>query len=171
MLSKKAVALTCITEEERSRFWSYVERLDGDKCRSWLRAINDRGYGIFGLGAGHYKTIVRAHRIAFYCHNGGMDHDLEVMHSCNNPKCCNPAHLSQGTHLCNMRYMKACGRSHGRGPSGTGHPLAKLSDGDVVQIRARVSNGETGVSLAKEFGVSDALISKVKLGKAWKHVS
>ena len=45
----------------------------------------------------------RAHRLMYFLRNGSIDPKLDVMHSCDNPPCCNPAHLSQGTRKQNIR--------------------------------------------------------------------
>lgn len=57
------------------------------------------GYGAFGIGSKQYG----AHRVAYALANG-FDPEAPappgeiVMHSCDVPRCCNPAHLSAGTH-------------------------------------------------------------------------
>jgi hypothetical protein len=52
-------------------------------------------------------------------------------------------------------------------------PSKPLSTGDVVEIglilRDRTDT-RSQRQLAKEFGVSESMISKIKLGKAWQHV-
>jgi len=55
-------------------------------------------------------------------------------------------------------------------PHGSKHHGAKLDEQKVVEIRARLRDGERGVELAIEYGVSKATISEVKHGKMWKHV-
>jgi len=50
-----------------------------------------------------------AHRVAFTFHHG-REPQKYVLHSCDNPGCCNPAHLREGTQLENMRDMNERGR-------------------------------------------------------------
>lgn len=63
---------------------------------------------------------------------------------------------------------RAKGRADGRGER---HPLAKLTDDDVREIRKRLRGirGLGGV-VAKEYGVSQATISYILQGKTWKHI-
>lgn len=53
---------------------------------------------------------------------------------------------------------------------GEAHPSSKLTADQVSDIRRRLSSGQWGIgrALAKEYGVSSAIISKIKLGQAWK---
>ena len=50
---------------------------------------------------------------------------------------------------------------------GVRHPLAKLTEVDVIAIR---NSQETGRALAKHYGVAPTTISKIRLGKRWKHI-
>jgi len=77
-------------------FWTKVKKTE--YCWEWIGAKDSCGYGSF-----HGKE--RAHRISFKMFFGDIPNGVEVMHSCNNPSCVNPAHLSLGTHTDNMRTM------------------------------------------------------------------
>lgn len=92
---------------------------------------------------------------------------LEVCHKCDNRRCINPEHLELGTHDDNMRQMVERGRSL----KGSKHGQAKLTEDDVREIRKRLDAGESTYSLAKVYGVSQSLISGIKQGKRWTHVS
>jgi Mor family transcriptional regulator len=46
----------------------------------------------------------------------------------------------------------------------------KLTEEDVRNIRRRYSEGEKVIDLAKEFDVESTMISRIKNGKAWKHI-
>ena len=48
-----------------------------------------------------------------------------------------------------------------------GGAIHKLTAADVMSIRTRLVNGETGAALAREYGVSEAAISRVKLRKSF----
>jgi hypothetical protein len=54
-----------------------------------------------------------AHRYAWILTHGEPDADLEIMHICDVPACCNPEHLKLGTHAENMADCVAKGRSNG----------------------------------------------------------
>ena len=49
------------------------------------------------------------------------------------------------------------------------HPV-KLSEKDVREIRSRNAKGERVSDLAKEYDVQTTMISRIKNGRAWKHV-
>jgi hypothetical protein len=47
---------------------------------------------------------------------------------------------------------------------------AKLADGDVIEIRERISNGESRRSIAKRYGVKKSCIDKIATRRTWKHL-
>jgi hypothetical protein len=47
---------------------------------------------------------------------------------------------------------------------------AKLSPNQVLEIRARRSNGERECDLAREFGVKPCAISHIMARRSWKHI-
>lgn len=74
-------------------------------CHEWFGAKTKGGYGIVTVGLSN----VLAHR-AIFAFNGGDASVEVVMHECDNPSCCNPAHLRAGTYEDNMRDMERKGR-------------------------------------------------------------
>lgn len=99
-------------------FWSKVEVRPNTPiwrgaCWPWRASIDKWGYGQFKPVARH--NPLRAHRVAWEIWNGrDVPDGLDILHECDNPKCCNPAHLRPGTHADNMADKVARGRS-GRG--------------------------------------------------------
>lgn len=54
---------------------------------------------------------------------------------------------------------------------GETHPLSKISEDDVREIRRLKSSGVTGSELAGLFGINKHHANKIAAGKAWAHVS
>ncbi len=149
------------------RFWSKVKKTDG--CWLWTGGTDSAGYGMMVLtnkSIGLRKAI-KATRVSWQLHVGGIPEGICVCHSCDVPACVNPAHLWLGTHTENMRDMMAKGRRKGVSLPGEKNPMSKLTWESVGVIRQRHSAGASGVSLAKDFGVTPQLICLVVNGKAW----
>src|SRR4051794_30461905 len=118
---------------------------DADECWPWT------GYCDPGRGYGRVKRngeTLWAHRYAFKLAHG-RDPVGVVRHSCDNPPCCNPAHLLEGTYLDNMQDAKSRGRL-ARGERIAG---AFLTQQIADEIRRLYSVGDVSqVELAKRFG-------------------
>jgi len=147
----------------RQRFWEKVKIVDDDtSCWEWQGGIVD-GYGKFNDGT---KNGDRSHRVAYKLENGPIPDGMEVMHSCDNRKCCRPDHLSVGTKQQNMADMI----SKGRQARGEKKWTAKMTAEKVLKLRERHDAGETLASLAPEFGISEKTASMIACGDIWKHV-
>ncbi len=95
-----------LTMEER--FWAKVLRSADSECWGWT-AATVQGYGVIGLS--HRGTgNMLAHRYSYLIHKGPIPDGMEVCHTCDNPPCCNPAHLFLGSHTDNMDDAYAKGR-------------------------------------------------------------
>lgn len=75
-------------------------------CLEWTGATL-KGYGQIGDG----DKVLYAHRVAYVLANGSIPDDVDVLHRCDNPPCCDPAHLFSGTQAENMADMIAKGRA------------------------------------------------------------
>lgn len=101
-----------------------------DECWPCTGLANRFGYAQVNL-PGVYGPV-GAHRIVFAEANPTMDIDtLYILHSCDNPPCCNPGHLRAGTHAENMRDAVNKGRTWAAKMTAckAGHSYA---DGNVV---------------------------------------
>jgi hypothetical protein len=95
------------------RFWAKVKVGEAHECWPWTASVfKDRnGYGKFQAGQGIGKTnVVYAHRSSYELASGPIPVGMDVLHSCDNPPCVNPAHLHLGTAADNAREMVERGR-------------------------------------------------------------
>ena len=136
----------------------------GDGCWEWQSGKDPNGYGRIGVDG----TPMLAHRLSYeFAHGVKLTPAQHVLHKCDNPSCVRPSHLMMGDHAANMADKMTKGR-HVYGTSrGERHGCAKLTEADVLAIRA---SAETGVHLAKVYGVSTTQISDIRNRRAWKHL-
>jgi hypothetical protein len=149
-----------LTPELLARFWSKVDTTGGDNaCWLWTGAIKPgTKYGCFRTGS---KIVEYAHRVSLRIALGDAPSAVAVaMHSCDNPPCCNPKHLSWGTHADNVRDMF----EKGRAPGG-------ISSADVVDMLRLVQGGMTNGQAAAKYGVSARLVSRIRNGKTWRKIA
>lgn len=144
------------------RFGERVDRSAGPyACWPWTGARNRDGYGRLWFKDGDEQ----AHRAAYIVAHGYIPVRMCVMHSCDNPPCCNPAHLSIGTKYDNAQDMVQKGRhSHGER-----NWSARLTKDQVFAIRVLFAAGEaTRYELARRFQVSHRQICYIIKGRSWK---
>lgn len=112
MQKHRTLCRPSITDSVERRFWDKLTRAGEDECWLWqgsrigARAygpFQHEGYGRLYLGRFEEKQIVEyAHRISYVLHLGeDIPAGMVVMHTCDNPPCCNPAHLRLDTYSAN----------------------------------------------------------------------
>lgn len=139
------------------RLWAFVDRRGPDECWPWRGCVNERGYGRIGTGVGNYLTY--AHRAAWEV-TFGIPPGMCVLHRCDVPPCCNPAHLYLGTRADNNADMARKGRA----PRGPERSNTKLTEAKVLEIRA---SSDSYRQLADVYGVSRRTVADVKKRKLW----
>ncbi len=155
-----------------NRFTKHINK-DVEGCWLWT---GDRAgfYGRFYL----LGVRVAAHRFAYELWVGEIQTGHCVMHTCDTPLCVNPAHLKTGTPKDNQQDRRSKGRHFvkpkpettvckGNCEKGSKHWAAKLTEADVLAIRA---SPKTGYKLAKEYNVTQTTISEIRNRKKWKHI-
>jgi hypothetical protein len=148
-------------------FWAKVDQSGGlFACWPWLGPRHGQGYGRTWYNGGP----VYAHRVAFALANGTSPAGLDICHTCDNPPCCNPAHLWAGTARDNLKDAAAKGRIRGGNLPGEAHPLHKLTWAAVRDIRARAAS-ESQHALAREYHVSQVAVHFIVTGKTWRELT
>lgn len=89
----------------------------------------------------------------------------QALHSCDNPPCCNPAHLRDGTHAHNMADKVS--RARCNPVRGSRHKHAKLTEANVRAIRG---DNRPNPVVAEQYGVNPATIGLIKRRVTWRHV-
>lgn len=170
-----------MTEAE---FWGSCIPEPNTGCWLWSGSAMRDGYGrVCQRG----KTVL-AHRWAWELTHGPIPAGLFICHRCDVRGCCNPAHLFLGTHADNMADRNRKGR-HARGASfsrrierwaaenpqavakGERHGMARITTEQVQAVRSAYgAGGVSQAELARRFGMTRQLISKIVLRTRWRHV-
>ena len=117
----------------------------------------------------------KAHRFSYLLANGELPDNL-CCHTCDNPPCCNPKHLWDGTNKQNMEDMVAKGRGENRfklDNVGVKNVACKLTEEQVLAIRAEytgVPYKNNTTELAKKYMVSTSTISRIITHAIWSHI-
>lgn len=150
---------------EIRRFWEKVEKTEN--CWNWTGALGHTGYGTAWIRGFPY----RAHRVSMLL-SGTLTPGKHALHTCDNRRCVNPAHLFEGTHDENMKDAKAKGKFKNNGGIpphflGSEHANAKLSEDQVRAIRLSSS---TNAELARLYSVTPQCIHRIRKRLCWTHI-
>jgi len=150
------------TQDVNKRFWSKVNIKGPDECWEWTGPLNAKGYGSFSF-PGH---TCRASRMAWILTYGNISKNICVLHKCDNPACCNPAHLYLGTNQDNVDDKVRKGRQLKGEKVGT----SKLTEKQVLKISELYGKQYTLNQLATLFSVTNTTIWRIIHNYSWKHI-
>jgi hypothetical protein len=159
-----------------------VESQKGNLPKVLKPWVNNQGYQIitvFANGKPSRKQISRLVCEAFHGPPPTQEH--HAAHGDGDPSNNKPANLRWATRTENMadcliHGTRAMGARHGRStkpertPRGSSHGHSKITERDVLAIRAVPKTIGSGVRLAARYGVSPAAICVIRSRKNWKHI-
>lgn len=160
----------------RTRVGSVNERfaqrfeIDPDSgCWIWTGTMENHGYGVISgtLNGLHFRKLL-AHRASWLIFRGEIpnregEHGTVVMHTCDNRRCVNPAHLELGSQADNVKDMNRKGR-HVVGEfqkrKGVDHIRSAFKDQAEIDLICSTV-GQTK-QLAEKFGVDVCTIKRIR---------
>ncbi len=164
-----------------ARLAPLIDRSAGpDACWPWTGRRDGAGYGRLSVD-GRER---RVHQLVYEIEHGPRPnmpgyHGAVVRHSCDNPACCNPAHLILGTVADNNRDRHTRGRTvlptyeqrmrnvaRGARVHGT-----KLTPSSVREVRRLAAAGLKHGAIALRFGVSCSAVQRIASRRNWRWVA
>lgn len=157
-------------------YWRQVPNPGYHGCKSILfetpQRIVKQGIGSGYLAVTMFKSDNRhrhlVHRLVLLAFIGPCPPRMQ---------CCHGDGIRTNNFLYNLRWDTASNnalekRKHGTVPNrkGTNHPMAKLNDEQVIQIRTLYSHGCTQTELANMFGIHQQNISDIVRRIRWAHI-
>lgn len=142
-------------------FWTRVKK--GPGCWEWTGAkTGHAGYGVIRANS----KRMGAHRFSYQLAHGPIPPGYQVCHSCDNPGCVNPMHLWTGTNADNVADRDAKGRRVI--VSGERASKAKLTEGQVKEIRRRIAAGQPLRYIAADYGVHHTTVLDIGKRRSWR---
>ena len=159
--------LRCLepTFHKKEMFWEKVDIRGSGQCWLWTAGKMKSGYGRFGvhLVSRRRSHVWNSHRFAQMLTAGPPPVGAFVLHSCDNPSCCNPAHLRYGSHEENMADMRRRGRSR----TGAKNVNAIFGEAEAEQIRQMARDGVVQRRIAEGLGISYSCVCNIINGRTW----
>jgi hypothetical protein len=151
-----------------NKFLEHCMRGKEDECWIWTGPMHaTRGYGIFEVYGIEYK----AHRVSFFYFNKRTEEsEMDILHTCDNRRCCNPKHLYEGSNLENMRDRRKRNPESYRQLLGSINPAAKITENDIPEIFKLKKAGYTQEQIAYKYDVVFSTIGKILRREMWSHV-
>lgn len=135
-----------------------------NKCWPWIGQRLETNYGI--IRTPPFCSV--AHRLVYVLFVGNIPSQLNILHSCDNPPCCNPYHLRPGTQKDNILDCKSKGRMVTL--RGSQCARAIITEQIVRSARRLRRDGVKLKDIASLFGCKPPVLSMAINRKTWKHV-
>ncbi len=151
-----------------------VKTIIGTKCKQErLKSVTlrkDNGYYIVTLYRNNRGKTKYIHRVVLEAFVGPCPNDHECRHL-DGIKIHNMlSNLVWGTRTENSQDTLKHGNHFQPDNRGSRHGESKLIESDIPRIRCLLKDGVAQSEVAIQFGVSQGLISRIKLRKNWRHV-
>lgn len=166
-MTDRAAIFATLTDAEKARLWSKIDVRGPDDCWLWMAQHKKKD----GRGVIKFRQIdFQVPRVTLALVDGNFpEGSVYACHECDNPPCCNPAHLWWGTHAENLADAARKGLMYKWQGRRSGHlnPNAKLKPSDVLKIR---SDPRTQIEIAAQYGVGETAINNIKHRRTWSNL-
>jgi hypothetical protein len=136
-----------------------------------LRSVKGGKYQMVCLSVyGEVRTKVRpVHQLVLEAFVGPCPSGMEALHRDDNGTNNVLDNLRWGTRAENIEDKIA----NGKQIKGESHPLSKLTEAQIAEIRAAIPTWKRGMGrrFAEKFGVTETNVSYIKRGKTWKELA
>jgi hypothetical protein len=102
------------------RLWTNVRIAGSDDCWPWLGSVTGSNHGTIRTARSRSDPV---HRVAWEMLKGPIPDGLEIHHRCENPICCNTAHMELLTHGDHARVSDGAAYLRERDACKHGHPF------------------------------------------------
>lgn len=142
------------------------------ECWLWKKSLRGKGYGAWNYEMSGYPRVGNAHRMTYILFNCDP-HNMMVLHSCGNSRCCNPDHLYLGNNSRNMQdaVLHGTHRCDGAFKKGCNHVNNKLTENDVRQIKLLLTTGIPQRKIAEKYNISRGTVQNIKNKRSWSWLS
>lgn len=130
-------------------------------------SIDVLGYPRVALSKNNKVKYIRIHQLVARCFIPKEDGRPQVNHKRGDKTKNTPDQLEWCTRAENIVHAWEMGLCNIRGSA---HSNAKLTEEKVLEIRALLASGMKQHPLAYKYGVTQALISRIKFRKIWTHI-
>ena len=142
-------------------FWSKVDKNDPSGCWIYKGCVDKNGYGRVVFD----RKADKAHRLSWKLLRGEIPSGMSVLHSCDNPPCCNPDHLSIGTTKENIWDCCRKNRRVQRRPRSVEDPEI------VYQIREDFDSQKYRMKfLVEKYGLKESVIRNIGRRLSWAYL-
>lgn len=159
-----------LTRQQQDDFWNRVEKSTPSDCWEWRGCRNSEGYGKVVYNGRRYSC----HALAFFLNLGVWSNETVIRHSCDNPPCCNPLHLLDGTHAENTQDKVNRGRVYVGDRRGEKNSMASLTNEEVKRIKqlGMIIRATTIAELPEFKGrITRRGISRIINNERWEHLT
>lgn len=136
---------------------SKVYKNEHSGCWEWQGSKNNEGYG----QVSYQGKIHLVHRLTYELIIGRIESDMYVCHKCDNPKCCNPAHLFIGTPRDNQIDCRLKNRN----------PTSKINYNNALKIKRLFNDGYSRKEISQQYSISYQQVCRIINGKYWNYVN
>lgn len=144
--------------------WRKTRRWENAKCMAFI--TDAYGYHRVSLIHDAKAKLIPVHTLVLTTFVGPRPDGMVCRHLDGNPTNNYVSNLAWGTPLENSADTFL----HGTDSQGEKCHKAKLTNADVIEIRARAASGERYVDIAKDFPIVSTGISKIVHRETWKHI-
>lgn len=153
--------------DREGNVYSLSSRWPSYGVRKLNPCVSEKGYMKIGCGRAGQRRVYLVHRavaIAFLGEQPSPRHQIRHLNGIKRDN--RVSNLAWGT----SKENAADKRLHGTLANGSRNGSAKLRESQVIEIRRLIGTGASQAEIARMYGVTEANISGIKLGKSWKHL-